>query len=142
VNKLERNIEESTMRRYWTFLHVILPATLLSATAFAQPPEAGGTVNQGTPGIYCLKDVLATAYAGVTKASQVKPKLDDLFDKNICKITALPVPMTVSAVTKLGTVETDLSDNVELQDVYVLTLDYQDVHFWVLWAEKSSETPI
>ena len=129
------------MRLYWKFLHVI-PAALLSTAAIAQPPEAGGTVNQGTPGIYCLKDVLQDAYVGVTKASQVKPKLDELFDKNVCKITALPVSMTVSAVTKLGTVETDLSDQVEIQDVYVLTLDYDGVHFWVLWAEKSSETPL
>lgn len=107
--------------------------------AKADPPATGTIIQAGTQGIVCLKDVAADTYKDVTKASEVKPRLDALFAAKTCAIIVIPIDLTVTAVAEVGSIETDLSASKEKDDVYSLTAAPPDKSgaVYVLWAETA-----
>ncbi len=105
--------------------------------SFAEPPPIGEMVHAGTQAIVCLKDVAGDTYKGLSKASEVKPRLDALFAEKVCGIIVIPVNLNVIEVKKVGYIATDLSDPASHDDVYSLTAGTQDDHVYVLWAETS-----
>ena len=109
----------------------------LPRAALADPPPLGNIIHAGTQGIACLKDVAADVYKGVTKASEVKPRLDALFDQKTCAIIVIPIDLTVTAVKQVGSITTDLSADQSTDDVYSLTATPTDKSdsIFILWAE-------
>lgn len=135
----------TSQRRTYVVLAAIGVALIVLAfarVAKADPPATGTIISAGTQGIVCLKDVGPDAYKDVAKASQVKPRLDALFEAKTCGIIIIPIDLTVTDVKQVGTIETDLSATKETDDVYSLTATPADKSgaVYVLWAETAPPT--
>lgn len=108
-----------------------------AARSLASPPEVGDVIHAGTNGIFCLKDVAAEVYKGSTRASEVKPKLDEQMDSKTCDIVTIPVDGTISKVERVGTILTDFEAHPQTDNVYSLTISFLGQTMWVLWAETA-----
>lgn len=119
-----------------TLLVFCTAVLLFGGSAKAEPPPIGSVLHAGTSGIFCLKDVAAEVYGGLTKASEVKPRLDAQMANDTCAIIEIPVDGVISEQAKVGEILTDFSAHPETDDVWSFKITLQNgSSLWALWAE-------